>query len=414
MATSDRPVSELEQWIERLFSLLTVRRVMFLMLGVLLYIAWNRGIALIYVLLFFLLAVLIVSYAVSFSQVSPISVRRTHPAIANEGQTLTLHYEVSSNARLARNMLEIFDALPFAVPAAQQPMLFVAKAQDPATLSFTTLADWRGLHSLGPLRVESGWPFGLFRSHKILDESSSEILVYPSTFPIRQLPLSGYSSLRHTGWACDQRKGGQDLFLGIRDYRRGDSLRHIHWALSARHGELMVKEFENINRTEICILMDLNRQHNPGEGKHTPLEYAVKIAASIAGFALKEGHFVSLYGLGKTPLEIDAGHGPLWLDKILYALALVKADGGETYDSLIKREISGRGQHCLFLLFDHQGLHLQPGNYGLNAMQTLLVRFDPKTFGQQPPTHGRTPGDGSLMVRCGDDLEEQVQLWTGR
>ena len=40
------------------------------------------------------------------------------------------------------------------------------------------------------------------------------------------------------------RKGiGQDYY-GVREYVRGDSLRHIHWRSSARHGQLIVKEYQ--------------------------------------------------------------------------------------------------------------------------------------------------------------------------
>lgn len=367
-----------------------------------------------YGLAFFLLTVLLVSFAISWWWTGVISVVRHHAFVAREGEKLLIRYDVTNRGRFSRSMVELVDTIPFAETAHQHPMLFIDNIKRFAQLEFSVLCDWRGLHQLGPIQVESGWPFGLFVSRQQIKHSLSEIIVYPSTFELQQLPGEGTSTYQHDGWVSDHRKGGQDLFLGIRDYRRGDSLRHVHWPLSAKQGSLAVKEYENVNRLEICILLNLCEADNPGQGKHTPLEYAVKIAASIAEFALRKGYFVSLHGLGARSLDVEAGAGSAWLDVILHALAIVKSDGEQPYSLLLERQLQRPANDSLFLLFDHQGDSLSADEMGLSKEQMMIIRFDQPTFSQRMPAFDTHTSDGSVMIRCGDSITERVQSWAHR
>ena len=45
-------------------------------------------------------------------------------------------------------------------------------------------------------------------------------------------------------------------FHGLRQYRTGDSLRWIHWRTSARRGQLMVKEYEDVPGEDLVLVFD--------------------------------------------------------------------------------------------------------------------------------------------------------------
>ncbi len=414
MSTNNTMLAGLETHIEKFFSLFRIRGFLIVVSVLLFLTAWNRGIALIYVLLFFLLATLIVCLVVAQLITRKVSVQRFSPPVSYENKPFTIRYELENQGRFACHLLEVTDSLPFLVETSRNDMLLIETLAGTRSIARTVIADWRGVHKLGDIQLASAWPFGLFRSEKTIVADGSVILVYPSTFTLDRLPFEGASNFWHDGFITDHRKGGQDIFIGIREYRRGDNRKNIHWALSAKHSELMVKEYESISRTEICILLDLHTAENPGNGKHAPLEYAIKIAASVAAFALREGYFVSLYGAGKKELVIEAGSGMAWMEKISYALALVQADGHEDYASFVNRELNLHGNNRIFLLFDHRSNSLQPTALGLADDQVMLVRFDPRTFMQMLPEKNRPAKDGSLMIRCGDNLEEKVRSWTTR
>ena len=45
--------------------------------------------------------------------------------------------------------------------------------------------------------------------------------------------------------------------LDIREYQPGDRLQHIHWKLSAKRDNLLVKEFESNAEVSLCLLLEL-------------------------------------------------------------------------------------------------------------------------------------------------------------
>src|SRR5262249_47039615 len=55
--------------------------------------------------------------------------------------------------------------------------------------------------------------------------------------------------------AAPRAGSGNELF-GVREYRPGDSLRRIHWRSSARHGELVVREYEPPGLQTLTIMVD--------------------------------------------------------------------------------------------------------------------------------------------------------------
>ena len=55
---------------------------------------------------------------------------------------------------------------------------------------------------------------------------------------------------------------GQDSFAGIREYRRGDSMRHIHWRASARRDEWIVREYEQVENAELVLVLNTCRRDN--------------------------------------------------------------------------------------------------------------------------------------------------------
>ena len=80
----------------------------------------------------------------------------------------------------------------------------------------------------------------------------------------------------------------------MRDYTTGDSFGRIHWPLSAHHGRLMSKTFEQPLTTDIWILLDLDRKVHFGEGEESTVEYAISLAASMASQVHSRGRQVGL------------------------------------------------------------------------------------------------------------------------
>ncbi|MEW9624835.1 DUF58 domain-containing protein [Rhodanobacter geophilus] len=95
----------------------------------------------------------------------------------------------------------------------------------------------RGWQALPRLKLWNTWPLGLFRAWSWLHPRQS-VLVWPRpeiAGPPPMLPADARERLRP--------QAGEEL-AGLRDYRRGDAPRHIAWKASARHHDLLVKDFD--------------------------------------------------------------------------------------------------------------------------------------------------------------------------
>jgi hypothetical protein len=96
--------------------------------------------------------------------------------------------------------------------------------------------------------------------------------------------------------AAPRAGSGTELF-GVREYRPGDSLRRIHWRSSARHGELVVREFEPPGVQTLGIFVD------PSPASVEIADQIARIAACEAWDCIREGGRVVLWGPGLEPTQ---------------------------------------------------------------------------------------------------------------
>ena len=167
-----------------------------------------------------------------------------------------------------------------------------------ASLSFaggwkTTEATWRfvpacrGEYPAHPPLIVSGFPFGLSAARREL-ATGRTLLVWPMTFRVGPIPetAEGQSSL---GLAARDEPGTWGDLLGVRPYRRGDSLRRIHWPQTARHGQLVVCEVQASAVKRIQLVVDTHPDSHAGAAPDGPREWAIRVAASFAESWIKQG-----------------------------------------------------------------------------------------------------------------------------
>ncbi len=359
-----------------------------------------------------------------------LSVRRLGPLKALEGDTAIFHIEVHNRGWLPRFMLELIDRLPF-VGAAEHganhgDKLLGGIASLPArgvrSFKVSLLCEKRGFYRLGPVSLTSSFPLGLAEARTGTQHTQQSFTIYPRTFPIISLPLFGAPSQIHRGAYCLPEGAGAAEFSGLREYRRGDNPRHVHWPTSARLNELMVKEFEPLASACLYIALDLAKDANIGQGKHSTLEYAIRIAASVAGYACRQNMHSRLLAQGVETLRIASGKGEFHYQGILDVLAVADSDGRTPYAEVITEIALNclRGETVLLLLAEPphrdaatlQALALLRAN-GAYLFAVVFERdsFFNTTIGRGSPSPRSALSAGllelgahCLTVRRGDDL----------
>ncbi len=159
----------------------------------------------------------------------------------------------------------------------------------------------RGNYPCRAPQVVSGFPFGLWTARRRLRVSQS-ILVWPATVELEGRELAGQSRIEQ---AISRRLAGVggDLFA-VRDFRRGDSLKRVHWPQTARHGRLILREHEALGRPTAQILLDTRAEVHAGTGGDASLEWAVRIAASLVERFVRQDVAVELIASGLKPLRV--------------------------------------------------------------------------------------------------------------
>jgi hypothetical protein len=116
-----------------------------------------------------------------------------------------------------------------------------------------------------------------------------------------RVPLIDLAPTNDSAMHTAPRRGRGPEYLGIREYRTGDSMRHVHWPSTARLGQVMVREFEQEHTRRLAIVVDT--WADAGE-EDTPLDAACSVAASVAFAALGRGHGVRLLAARDGSLDV--------------------------------------------------------------------------------------------------------------
>lgn len=329
------------------------QRIRLLVLGALVLVAYagaiNRAQTLPWFVAAMLLATLVVGLAWPHWLVGRLSVTRRGPERAEEGESITFQVDVRNHGFLPRFMVELIDHLPFVGAAAGAPqagasmlgMIGYVPGRSTRRFAMPLVCEKRGYYRLGPVGLASSFPLGLAEARQQRNEGVHSLTVYPAVFPIVSLSLRGAPSQIHRGGYLLPEGSGAAEFSGLREYRLGDNPRHIHWPTTARMNELMVKQFEPLASACLYIALDLAAGSNVGQGRHATLEYAARIAASVARFSCYNNIRTRMVGAGARQVEVDVGSGALQYQRILDELAIVDSDGSRPYASVLE-EIATR------------------------------------------------------------------------
>jgi uncharacterized protein (DUF58 family) len=188
----------------------------------------------------------------------------------------------------------------------------------------------RGCYAWGPVLASSGYPFGLAYRRKELIPAE-EVIVLPRVGRLHRGLFRRL--LRGAASDPDRRRrlprphaAAQDQFHGLRPFRPGDNPRTIHWRTSARRGERMVREFEDLPGDNLLLVFDplLEAAEGPAlsRGRLDDFEAAVSLAATAA--VEWRGDRLIVAVADEDPEMMDGASGATHTRRVLERLAVVE------------------------------------------------------------------------------------------
>ncbi len=226
----------------------------------------------------------------------------------------------------------------------------------------------RGQFRIGPVTAEFCDPFGLSLHRHTIDDGDL-LTVTPAAV---DLPATGLAGARGNDGvtATRIRANPSDDDVMTREYRHGDPMRRVHWAATAHHGELMVRQEESVTTPEATIIMDHRYSaFAAGPGSRFPaghddsfellssdsFEWAVTAAMSISAHLAERNYSLRFLDAAGNPAfrgshsapfpDTEEYSGTGGLQSIAESLAAIQLDGPRHQHSEGKHGDTRRGDN---------------------------------------------------------------------
>ena len=145
---------------------------------ILLAIAWNTDITMVYIFFVITFVMFILSYFHMRLSIPNIEVQRTTQDTAFEDEMLNIKVKVRNNLSRGTSFFEILDYFPAAEPGKEKTSLFMLgiKAKEEINFNYSIDCYKRGVWNMGPIEIISQDALGFFRMKKIS-------IMFPESLP---------------------------------------------------------------------------------------------------------------------------------------------------------------------------------------------------------------------------------------
>jgi len=269
--------------------------------------ASSQNSAAIYLLLFLLASVFLVSIPHTVINLAGITLRVESAKPTFAGEDVSLPVEIMNNSRATRYGIEV--VLPDTASTSKRVDCVPRETAARLTLRFA--AHQRGQHKVGTLGLTSCYPLGFLRASRRF-ASNQSYLVYPQPAGNRELPRHHVQSAVSL---LQQNIGHGDDFAGVRSYIPGESQRHIDWKAVARGQSLMTKQFVAENKGAVYLDLFELRVGNLEEK-----------LSQLALWVIEAQRARQPYGLRLPRIEISPGLGQSHFHHCLRTLSLFEGE----------------------------------------------------------------------------------------
>lgn len=280
----------------------------------------GSGSGAIYVVLAFFLSLLILNFPIALRSTGGVTIERVLPSHVCEGDDVQVRLIVTNRSGGPRLLLSLVDAFcdggPIRVP--------VLAGGESSGVLYSFQPKKRGVYEVADCRIESCSPFGLVHASRSVSVDSP-FVVYPKFYELPNASVRLTKSFTGYTGAPGSRAGEGAAFFGLRRYHEGDPIRKVHWESTLRSGKMMVKEFEEDQHSAVALVMDTCRHSVVTRGEDSNLETAIRAAATLANYGLRNEHPVTLHFMDERTGELRNDHSTGDLTPLLDALARADA-----------------------------------------------------------------------------------------
>jgi uncharacterized protein (DUF58 family) len=314
-------------------------RVLLLCSGLVLPYAMTTLLMPIHLLAFAIFALFTVDFMAGWLVRPRVSLERICPERFAVGAAVGVVYRVENVGRrpvwnLRLDSLPLPRGLSFVTPP---PILSNLDPGEVRQVHAQLISSARGEFILPALRAVSTFPFNLWW-WGCTQTQRRNVIVYPPFQELDQLRMTGGRQYQPGGISLSSKVGDSIEFLGCREFREGDSLRHLHMRSWARTGSPVVKEFGEEYLCRTSLILDTGRRRNPFKRLMQPedpvFEAAVTMTVAVADWLERQDYVVDFLAVGQTLYRFQTGRSLDCFDRLLDILSCLKPTPPQNFREL--------------------------------------------------------------------------------
>ncbi len=270
--------------------------------------------------------------------------------IAVKGEEIIYTYELHNGTMLLYCPIRIRfygDTVLFKESILSKPANWILYPKQVKKVEVAVNCKYRGNYFIGIEQISIQDYFGLF-ALEFHDIEKIKIMVYPQIRDILHLKMENVMS-ESTESIFSFDRFDASLFSDVRDYVPGDSLKSIHWKLSAKRGKWITKSFEGSVNNKSKIMMNMDPMPFTREENIILEEYLIETAVALCRYLLENN----------TPLELiwhtfephqEQGHKMKDFNRLYQALTMMGSSPGAQMMNLVQGQMAYRQMHHNFIV----------------------------------------------------------------
>lgn len=283
----------------------------------------------------------------------------------------------------------------------------------------TVVLSRRGFYQVGEIEVSIKDVFGFYSFRKKITSNTS-LIVYPeiirlSTFYISTSHESGELLVQ------DSRFQDKSRINSLREYQEGDSIKAIHWKLSARKETPIVKEYEHRGDTNAIVFVDNYKDLFKYDKDRRLEDKIADTALSIVDYCLREGIEINLETQNKKELIKVLGQQISDLKPFLEALARFKGNGFIDFNTFLLQRIESLKKDSTVIIITSyldknmgaRGIDLKMKN--LDPLFIVIIDMESKTGFIDPLIQDRLYKEGIMVciIDYKTSIKEALEVYRG-
>ena len=268
-----------------------------------------------------LIVLAVVDYFISRKLPEGVSARREFDRRFAIGDPTEVRVEISnSSGRELRMSLKDEYPAEMRLEGKREAEMFL-DAHETAEFSYSLTPPRRGRYGFGKTAVRFKSKLGLVWYQSDLGESQT-VKVYPNMRRAREIELRalGARSFLAIQRRAVRRGEGRE-FESMRDYVRGDELRHISWTATARRNRLTTRQYQIERDQTVMIALDGGRLMTGRVGDESKFDTAIHASLALMSACARAGDNCGLAVFGRRVKKyLPPKRGPEQMDAVLESL----------------------------------------------------------------------------------------------